>query len=164
MTPFRYLAAAAVLAAPLALSATAQAAVEVTYVNPEKFVDASPRGVRGAKADGRVLVELRQFLEKQGQRYLKPGQTLKLDVLDVDLAGRVEFGAYDIRLVREIDWPSIKLRYALTENGATVASGEEQISDLDYLRGINVAFGGNDTLKYEKAMMREWLHKRFGTN
>jgi hypothetical protein len=164
MKSLKYLAAAAVLAAPMALSAAAQAAVEVTYVNPERFVDASPRGIRGAKADERVLVELRGFLEKQGERALKPGQDLQLDILDVDLAGRVEFGAHDIRVVREIDWPSIKLRYTLSENGAVVASGEERVSDLDYLRGINVASGGNDALKYEKSMLRTWLKKRFGGN
>jgi len=164
MKSLKFIAAAAVLSAPLAFSAAAQAAVEVTYVSPDKFVDASPRGMRGAKADERLMVELREFLEKQAARHLKPGQDLKIEVLDVDLAGRVEAGGYDIRIVREIDWPSIKLHYTLTQNGATLASGEERISDLNYLRNINVAYGGNDSLKYEKAMLRDWLRKRFAAN
>ncbi|MSO72523.1 MAG: DUF3016 domain-containing protein [Rhodospirillaceae bacterium] len=154
----------AALAVPMTVPGVAGAAVEVTFTNPDKYIDASSRGEGRRKADPAILAKLRQHLEKQGERYLKPGQTLRVEVLDLDLAGRVEWwhsAAYDIRFMRDIDSPSMKLRYSLTENGATLASGEERILDLGYLMGINLGRGSQDSLKYDKAMLTDWFRKRF---
>ncbi len=148
------------LAAPVG----AQAAVEVIFTNSDKFIDASPRGYGRGKADPAILARLRQHLEKQGERYLKPGQTLKVEVLDLDLAGRVEWwhpSAYDIRFMRDIDPPAMKVRYTLVENGASLASSEEWVRDLSYLMNINAVHGTYDGLKYEKAMLTAWFRKRF---
>ena len=164
MKTLKYLPVLAVLAASAVAPIAAQAAVDVTFTNPDKFIDASPRAYGGGKADAPTLAKLRQHLEKQGERYLKPGQILKIEVLDLDLAGRVEWwhaGANDIRFMRDIDSPSMKVRFTLVENGATLVSGEERIRDLGYLMGINVASGASDPLKYDKAMLTEWFRKRF---
>ena len=154
------LATLAVLAAPM----TAMAGVEVTFTAPENFTDASPRGNKNLRETQRVMDQLSQYLSKQAARYLRSGQDLKVEVLDIDLAGRVEWwrtNLYDVRIMRDIDAPAIKLRYTLSENGATLTSGEEWVRDLGYLMGINVVTGSQDSLKYEKAMLGTWLRNRF---
>ena len=154
----------ALLAAPLAPAVAATSNVEVSYVNPQKFQDAGIHGTRGTKDVGRTLDALTKHFEKQGDRYLKPGQSLKIEVLDVDLAGRVEWWRtqfYDARILRTIDSPAIKLRYTLNENGQTLRSGEEWVRDLDYLWGINPRFHRYDELRYEKVMLDDWMKKRF---
>ena len=55
----------------------------------------------------------------------------------------------------------MKVRYALLENGAALASGEERITDLGYLMRINMATMPSDTLKYEKVMLSNWFRTRF---
>ena len=76
-------------------------AVQVQFVQPEHFRDASldSNGYeRGA--DAYVIKQLSQHLMKLGTRYLAPGQTLRIDIRDIDLAGRYET-ACDPRLNRE---------------------------------------------------------------
>jgi hypothetical protein len=107
------------------------------------------------------LRELQRHLEQLGQR-LPAGQTLAIEVLDVDLAGEVwpRVGT-EVRIVRgRLDWPQIELRYTLSEGGRTVASGEERVSDPSYL------FGGRTVhtlgaLPYEKRMLSAWFRERF---
>ena len=62
--------------------------------------------------------------------------------------------------MRDIDSPAIKLGYSPSENGTTLASSEEWMRDLGYLMGINVTLGSQDSLKYEKAMIGNWMRNR----
>lgn len=164
MKTLKHLLVFAVVTVPMAVASVAQAGVDVTYANPEKFIDASSQRGYGGKERDRTLRELTRHMESQGERYLKPGQTLKIEVLDLDLAGRVEWwhpNAYDIRIMRDIDSPSMKVRYSLEENGAVIASGEEWVSDKSYLMGIGARYS-NDSLVYEKTMLNDWFRNRFG--
>jgi hypothetical protein len=43
-----------------------------------------------------------------------------------------------------------------------VKQARETISDLNYLMNLDAAaYFSDDTLRYEKAMLREWFRKRF---
>ncbi len=166
MRGLKYLLVLAAVAAPLALPVAAKAGpVEVVFVNPNKFHDASPSGFSGKERDS-TLNEIRVFLEKKAAAYLRPGQSLKIEVLDVDLAGRTEpwnVRLPDVRIMRDIDSPSMKVRYVLEENAMVSDGGEERISDMSYLWGVRPARYEGDRLKYEKVMLDKWLRKRFGT-
>jgi hypothetical protein len=149
--------------AVLVFAAVARAGVTVTYVHPEAFSDANLRGGYGEKARAPALDGIRQHLERLGQRYLKPDQTLTIEVLDLDLAGRFEpwhANAYDVRYMREITWPRMTLRYTLVQNGVTLAQGEEMISDMTYLMDAGARLS-SDSLRYEKTMLDDWFRKRF---
>jgi hypothetical protein len=149
------LAAAAWLWAP----APAQAAgtVEVRFVEPERFTDI---GFQTLDRE-RDLQEIAAHLHKLGQR-LPEGQTLRIEVLDVDLAGHVwPRGIGELRILRgRADWPAISLRWTLQQGGETLASGEERITDMNYLTGIppSVRLGA---LPYEKRMLARWFGERF---
>jgi uncharacterized lipoprotein YbaY len=136
----------------------ASAAVTVTYDHPENFTDLpfTPWDRE------QVLKDLTEHFQKLGKA-LPPGQDLKIDVLDVDLAGREQpsrrAGAQEIRVLHGgADWPHIHLRYSLESDGKVIKSGDEQISDMMYLQHLNRYIEG-DTLQYEKQMLDDWFRK-----
>jgi len=61
--------------------------------------------------------------------------------------------------MRAAAWPSIKLQYSLMRNGEVLASGEETVSDMDYLRRINT-YPASDPLRYDKWMLDDWFAHR----
>ncbi len=97
--------------------------------------------------------------------YVSDGQTLKVDVLDVDLAGEVRPGAraWDVRVLRgSVDWPRITLRWSLEGAGQTSRSGEAVVQDMAYLTRIAPPLAGT-SLVYERRMLAEWFRAQFGT-
>jgi len=153
---------AVLLAASLPLRA-ATLPVEVSFVDPARYTDAG-----NDPADARANEEaLARSLRDLGSRYLTSHQSLKIDVLDIDLAGTVRHAAGQISPIRILgggaDWPRIKLRYALREDGSVVSQGEEVVADLDYLHAGRVV-GNAAPLAYEKRMLENWFRKRFGAS
>jgi hypothetical protein len=150
-----------VLAGLFALTAgSAGAAVSVTYVQPESFSDIPfPTWERED-----TLRELTEHFTKLGNS-LPPGQDLRIEVLDIDLAGRAIPSARtgrDIRVMRgRADWPRIQLRFSLEQNGQVLKSGEAQLSDMSYLDHTSRYFD-SEPLRYEKQMIDDWFEKTIG--
>lgn len=152
------------LAVAAAVSFAAQAngapVVEVSFVDPPHYTDAK---LGGALADELevTLRELRTHLEALGAKFLKDGDRLTIEVLDVDLAGSFELWgsrAREVRILRDVTVPRIHLRYKLTR-GAVESSGEARITDLGYLRGPTRCRRA-ETLCHEKHMLDEWFSRR----
>jgi hypothetical protein len=133
--------------------------VNVTFVNTANFTDAGTTAF-DEQANLRTLAV---HLEKLGQRWLPAGQVLKIEVLDVDLAGslRSQRDGSQLRVLRGgADWPRITLRYALEENGKLLRSGEEQVSDMTYAQGMT-GHRDSTSLYYEKRTLDTWFRARF---
>ena len=144
------------------LSAAAQ--VIVTFDHPEAYTDAGLYADFGSKAREPAMRGIKEHLERLGQRFLRPGQKLTVEVLDIDLAGRFEPWralASHVRFMRDVTWPQIKLRYSLDDNGVVRARDTEILSDLNYQMRIG-PYLTSDPLRYEKAMIEDWFRKRFG--
>jgi Protein of unknown function (DUF3016) len=144
-------------------AAVAQAAgtVQVLFVQPEKFSDAED-----ARHDSSEnLRELKRYLEAQAARYVGDGQTLTIEVLDVDLAGEIRFDrsrAEDVRvLLGKADWPRIKLRYSLESAGQPLRRVEQTVSDMAYLERQR-HYADSEFLRHEKRMLDEWFVAQFG--
>jgi hypothetical protein len=89
--------------------AAVDASIRVTFINPEQYHD---EDFRSLKRDG-IIAEFQKEFERLDRRFIKKGQTLIIDVLDVELAGRYEpwrTGFNDVRILRNITPPSFKLR------------------------------------------------------
>lgn len=143
-----------------ALATTANGAVLVKFTEPDKYVDAGRYRFEATQ----VLAELEKHFQQLGARYLHPDQTLRIEVLEVDLAGDERFRSgpnQDIRVLRGgADWPRMRVRYSLEGGGRPPLSGEENISDMNYLhRPITVRL--NEHLAYEKRMLDEWFRTKF---
>jgi hypothetical protein len=155
------------IAATMALvvaSAAAQASgtVQVTFVQPDRFVDAED--ARRDSTDN--LRRLKSYLEEQASRHVADGQALTIEVLDVDLAGEVRFDRLrmdDVRVLRGMaDWPRITLRYTLESVGQPVRRVEQTVYDMAYLQRLN-RYTSDEPLRYEKLMLDEWFDAQFGS-
>ena len=150
------------LIAGLALlaSSAAWAGTEVHFSKPDQFTDVpfDPH-----ERDD-VLKELTRHFEKLGTA-LPPGRTLKIDVTDVDLAGRENpslRAGQDIRVMNgRVDWPRMRLHYVLEQDGKVISSGDAALSDMSYLSRINPYFS-TEKLRYEKLMIDDWFSDTFG--
>lgn len=156
--PYLKLFAAAALA--LLACGAASAAATVTYVEADKFADVPFSPVERE----RVLKQLTEHFTQLGKQ-LPAGQELKLEVTELDLAGRIEHhrrNGQDFRLMTGgADWPRIHLRYSLVADGKVLNSGEADLSSMNYLHQMN-HYNGGETLRYEKQMIDEWFGKTFG--
>ena len=146
----------------LASATAAAGTVNVVFVDPETYTDAREWEDRDSSANLQTLSDYLQWL---GKKYLPADQSLQLDVLNVDLAGRLHASARwgMVRVVgKPLDWPQIALRYRLESDGKVLASAQESISDMAYDQ--HLGFAGGDALSSEKHMLKDWFRNRFAKN
>lgn len=148
------------LAALLVLAATTGAAwaqVSVSYVKPDEFIDMPHSPIDRE----RVLKDFTRYFATFDKK-LPAGQQLKIEVLDIDLAGRLwprRSGGDDIRIMNGgADWPHMKLRYTLEANGAVLRSGESDLSNMMYQQRAT-RLSDSDPMRYEKQMIDDWFEK-----
>lgn len=151
---------AACVAGPAAMASPAAAGTaDVQFKQPARFVDA------GETAHERDL-NLRQLadqLRALAAQHLPAGQSLQVEVLDVDLAGylrHTERG--DLRVVRgDRDSARIWLHYALVSDGRTLRSGDAALSDLSSRKTPGLGIDSS-ALGREKALLANWFTQEFG--
>jgi hypothetical protein len=141
-------------------AATIAGTAEVSFVNGASYTDA---GTTKWDEDAN-LQALARHLQGLGQRLLAANQVLKVEVLDVDLAGTVRparHGAAELRVLRgAADYPRIHLKYTLEADGVVQGSGTEWLTDLNYARGL-AGRRDSESLYYEKRMLDRWFNARF---
>lgn len=147
------------LAGLVVLSSGASAAgVTVAFSHPENFRDMPSSALDREQ----VLRDLSAHFGKLSAR-LAPGQELRIEVLDLDLAGRVypSITGQDLRVLNALsDWPAMVVRYSLTANGNVIGSGEDRLRDMTFLGRSNRYYEG-DMLRFEKVMIDDWFRQKF---
>lgn len=142
---------------------SAGAAVTVSFTNPESYTDIG----RYRDEPNAEMKEIEAHLKQLGERYLPPSQLLKIEVLDVDLAGYVSLSnrsGHDVRILRgKADWPSVKLHYVLEADGRILVDQQENVVDMGYLQHFNGHYSGG-SLPYEKQMLYDWFRLRFAAH
>jgi hypothetical protein len=136
--------------------------VEVSFDPAAAFADAGESRSERAANVGALADHLRSL----GARLPGSDQVLRVQLLDVDLAGSVRpvgRSAQMLRIVRgSADWPQLRLRYTLLEGDRELRSGEETLSDLNYTwRGAAYGGSSSDPLRYEKRLVSDWFEARF---
>src|SRR5438552_15751100 len=144
-------------------SVLAAGAVNVNFVNATAFSDT---GVNTWDKQAN-LDTIAKHLQSLGQRYLGGDQVLKVDVLDVDLAGEHRISrrrGNELRIARGgADWLRMTLSYSLEVNGAVLQSGSATIKDMDYMHHV-AKYESSDALRLEKQMLDDWLNAQFDEN
>lgn len=156
MKASRILLSALALAAGTAYAGTA----EVRFVDPADMTDLATN-----KGDERETIQaLTRHVERLAQA-LPSDQLLRVDVLDVDLAGRSIPSARRgdrIRIVRNgADSPSIHLRWTLQARGQVLRTGEDRLTQLDYLHHGLASDRTSTPLYDEKKLLDEWFSREF---
>jgi hypothetical protein len=154
------LAGAPSFAAPAAVPGP-PGSVEIVFMQPERYIDAGD-GPAEVRAN---LALLQRSLQELARQWLQPGQSLHIEVEQVDLAGRVEPALrhpQPLRVLRgDVDWPRIDLQYTLsTAATGTPTSGTASISDQAYL--LHPIANTGEPLRYERRMLAQWFRQRFG--
>lgn len=159
--------ASGIVALMLAAAVQAQTApapnTSVVFKNPEKFLDAGDNGF-SSPASPRVLADIKSHLETLGAKYLPAGQTLAIEVLDIDLAGRFTplpgRESQWVRVARTGDWPRIRLHYKLSAPSGPLREADADVRDMNYLHRSDGAYS-SENLRYEKRMLAEWFVDTF---
>jgi len=135
------------------------AAVTVSYGDPDRFTDAGD-----SNNDPRqIMLTLERHLKELGDRYLPPQSNLKIEVLDLDRAGRPRMNLpTEIRIVNgKVDMPCIDLNYTLEVDSKVAQPRRERVCDPDFLRTMDPKYSEHDPLVYEKRMLEQWFRQRF---
>lgn len=141
--------------------------VEVIWVNPSDYSDIRPSNQSRRRFKERTFQDLESHLEKLARR-LPEGQRLKLSVTNLDLAGQVwpahmaglGFGS-DVRLIERVDIPRMNFNYELLDStGNVIKAGEEKLKDMAFQERAAARYR-NETLYYEKTMIKDWFVDNF---
>jgi hypothetical protein len=148
------LTAATLLAATAVSTAHAAGTVAVNFVKPDDYADIG----RSAWDREQALATLKEHFDGLAKR-LPDGQTLSIDVLDVELAGRQDpFVFNGARVMKgRADWPHMVLKYELRGTSGVLKAGEARVSDMGYLivgPSSRFAYG---PLPYERQMLTRWF-------
>lgn len=155
---------AAVLAAGsvVAFADEKSANVAVSFHEADKFTDA--RSHFGGDTDEGYLKMLSTHLQKDANRRLAPGQKLEVTITDIDLAGDYvpsDARSQDVRIIREIYIPRIKLSFRLLDaDGKVINEGERRLSNMNFMNDLRLV-GRNDPLFYDKNLLSDWVDKEF---
>ncbi|MFS8036222.1 DUF3016 domain-containing protein [Xanthobacter sp. AM11] len=149
-----------VLVLAMLFAGPAAAGIQLRFVDPEHYSDTD---FRSPAVRAGIVADFTAFFARLGARDLKPGQDLRLEVLDMELAGEYEpwrrSGWGDVRILRDITPPRFKLRYTLCQKGKVVVAATETVTDINYL--MNPSGRGSDRFSFEKAMLEDWFRARF---
>ena len=153
MNRSRILLAALALACGSAFAGT----VEVRYIDPDNFSDLATN--RWQERD--TMEALTRYMQQLGQQ-LPADQVLRVDVLDVDLAGTWrETPRGRIRVARNrADPPKIHVRWTLEAGGRVLRSGDDRLTDLDYTHHLTT-YRSSTPYYHEKRVLNDWFRRNF---
>jgi superfamily I DNA and/or RNA helicase len=155
-----------VLAAePTTATSESRPRVEVIYVNPENFTDFTDSVDRTGRGAESYRANFKEYLEKEAERVIPEGTRLTISITEVDMAGDFEpwrgpqFS--DIRIVKDLYPPRVNFTYKLSDAaGAVLREGEKRLRDVNFqMRSMSSI--SNDSLRYEKELMDDWLRTEF---
>ncbi len=135
--------------------------LEMHFQSPEKYRDLG----RSASEREDIQKALSEHFQRLAAERLPAGQTLKIDLLDINRAGEPEMRRRlpdDVRVLREVSWPQLEFSYVLLEGGKELKSGKASLSDMNYLHAMNARYSSGDPLRYEKPMVDKWFDAEFG--
>jgi hypothetical protein len=79
------------------------------------------------------------------------------------LAGDIPPGRTDdVRIIKEIYFPRMTLHFQLQDaSGGLIKEGDRRLTDLNYQQSAIPIVGQNEPLRYDKAMLTNWVRTEF---
>lgn len=139
----------------LLTSASALATATVSYIDTDRMTDV-PRNHGELESMEQIFS---QHLARLSEK-LPAGQVLKVEFLDIDLAGDVfpRVAVRDVRVMKgQADWPRMHFRYSIEQDGKVIASGERKLQNPSYQQSVNLF--GQELYGYERQMLEDWFRK-----
>lgn len=141
--------------------------VQIEWKDPKSYTDVRAANQSSKRFRENTFKKLEAYLEKLAVK-LPEGQSLKITVTDLDLAGHVWPGhmvgmdsTSDVRMIKRVDIPRMNFSYQLLDSaGNVIQEGDEKLKDMSFQDHINKHFN-NDSLRYEKKMLDDWFKDSF---
>jgi len=138
--------------------------IDVDWSDPATFSDTRENPGSDRYRPEEWLRLLARHLRVRADRALPAGERLNVLFTDVDRAGTFEPWRGprwdEIRIIKDFYPPRIDLHFSVTDAaGAVVAEGDRQLRDPGFL-SRSVPFS-NDSLRYEKRLLDDWLRREF---
>lgn len=138
--------------------------IKLTFVDWEKFSDISVMGRSDKPACDLIRREFERHLNNLTKRRLDPGQTLVINMKDIDLAGAVEpwrnpdFG--HVRYLRDTHPPRLVFDYQLlAADGAVIKEGSERLTNPTFR--YQQITSDRDTTYFEQQLLTDWVDQTF---
>jgi hypothetical protein len=127
----------------------------VTWRDFKEYRDVVPANESKAGYHKRIVSQFEKHLSKL-MTDAPQGYQLDITFDDIDLAGDVRFNMHDIRIVKPIFFPRLKISYTLTDSsGAVVAQAEEKVlKDLSFMDRVRT--GRDSEFYYDKRLLSTW--------
>ena len=140
-----------------------KADVTVEFLEPENFTDFRITQMGGKSEQASLESELKEEINRAGQRYLPPNYQLKLRFRDIDMAGDFEpwrVRLQDTRIVRDIYPPRLSVEYVITDaTGNVVGSGERTLTDLTFQMRLRMPNPSNRDTQVEAEMVSDFIRE-----
>ncbi len=138
--------------------------VEVNFDNHQKYTDIQYFGGSKKKFHKRLFADWTTFLNKESEKILPENYRLKIKFNDIDLAGTYLLNSSDHhRIVRDIDYPRLKLSYQLFNGEQLVKEADVTLKDMNFLRHNLNRRSFVENYYHEKKLLKTWLKKEIKT-
>ncbi|WP_299017927.1 DUF3016 domain-containing protein [uncultured Photobacterium sp.] len=133
----------------------------VTWVSPENYRDIRTTGGSQKRFQSNLFQRLSEHFSEMARVYLKPEQTLRIQVTNLDLAGDTRHSSntgQEIRVLTSITPPAISFNYQIKQDGKALKSDSVRLTDLNYQSSV-LGGSGSRALVYEKQLIHDWARK-----
>lgn len=136
--------------------------VSIKWLNQDKYTDVRPSNESKSRFKKRVFSELTEQFEKSAAKTFPEGYHLKIDMLNVDLAGDIDYffspSHQAVRVIKEIYSPKLTFNYQLLDgNGTVIKAGEEKVRDMGFMNSSVPLRHRNSEFSYEKRLIDKWV-------
>jgi hypothetical protein len=140
------------------------AQIDVSFVSPENFTDFKDSSMNTDKGREYLTSEFTKHIKKVAREYLAANTRLEIKFNDINLAGEYEPqrgpNFNDVRIMKQIYPPRAVLEFRLLgADGKVIAEGSRRLIDMNF-QSNSTPFD-NDPLRYDKAMLTDWLRSEF---
>jgi hypothetical protein len=139
----------------LPLSAIAGEA-KVNFLDFKEYRDVRPSNEVRGSYHKRIATQFEKHVSKLAQK-LPPSFTLNLKFDDIDLAGDVQMSMNDIRVIKAIYFPKLKITYTVTDNGNNVLLQGKEVSLKDMSFMDRSKIGRDESFYYDKRLLTQWF-------
>lgn len=145
-------------------SASNKATAVIEFDKPDTFTDFKTRSFVTERDTAELSRELRREVNRLARSILPEGYRVTMRIHDIDMAGDFEPFRQpplnDVRIVRSMYLPHIKLEYVVADaTGNVVASGQRNLSDTTFDMRLRVPRTDLNHLQVETEMIGDLFHE-----
>ncbi len=139
---------------------------QVALIDGKKFIDYELASYSRNKSLKILEKDFNKVFSKLSTKYLKEGQSISVNITNLDLAGDIRFNVgsnhQDIRIVKDISPMKLYFNYKILANdGSVVSEGEYKIKEFLHLSSHSKRLKHRGNLSYFMPLLEKWFKSEF---